>query len=104
MPLSLKGQRFRIGDADYELVEPFGVHRWRCRLTNKNMRGTVCLRNLTILQQLSPLQGSRMEFPLSLVRQSMRTLRSYLASQSDRSVFSSESAKHVVRVVGSRKE
>jgi hypothetical protein len=58
-----KGQRFRMGDADYELVEPFGVHRWRCRLTNKNVRGTVCLRNLTILQAVESPSGQQNGIP-----------------------------------------
>ena len=93
-----------MGDGDYELVEPFGVHRWRCRLTNKNVRGTVCLRNVTILQAVGSPSGQEMEYPISIVRQSMQTLRSYVTSQSDRSMFSSESAKYVVRVVASRKE
>jgi hypothetical protein len=44
-----KGQTFRLGDTEFELVEPFGLHRWRCKLTNKNVSGTVCLPNLTIL-------------------------------------------------------
>jgi hypothetical protein len=52
-----KGQRFRMGDGDYELVEPFGVHRWRCRLTNKNVTGTVCLPNLLILDAVEPPSG-----------------------------------------------
>ena len=45
-----KGQRFKMGNAMYELVEPFGKNRWKCRFTNNDISGTVCLQNQLIIE------------------------------------------------------